>query len=368
MVFAALLLFASVITVTAQTTADPKKAGEWSSPLRICWSVDFRTDTSSRFASDNENIFLPLSTGSIISVLQKNGAVNWEADFGGNLNTRLLLQNGRLFSAASFSGGNPEDGRVLTRIREINRDTGVPFWSREGTREIPAERVFENFVLGRDSVLLANRFGSIQAIELDGNPKWKVDLNTGIVTQISVAGPYFAFGTSNNTVVLMAEDDGQIVSQMNVGEMATAVYAGSDSQIYVGYKQGSVVAFDVDNSLRNWKTKTGAGISEIKMFEGNPVVISKDNYVYYISAENGKKLWKRKLAGRIFGYEQIDDRHAVFVTSGASTAVILDLTNGKLVDKIDVGDDFTGSPVKTAHGFAVPTRKALFLISNEECK
>ncbi len=360
----ALILF-GFIAISAQPPKKEIITEKWSSPLKVCWDKDLRLPVSPSIASDNEYLIIPLSTGSIISVLQNSGAVNWEADLGGNLNTRLFLKGSRLFAAASFGSGNLSDPAVLTRVSEINRDTGVPFWSRE----IVGERAFTNMFVDDDSIVLTSQDGRIQSLAFDGSPNWRVLLETEVINGFHVISEnYFSVGTSNNSVVLIGVEDGRILSQVNVGVIASAVLTLSKAgRVLVGDNQGTLTAYDMNNSMRVWTTKTGAGVSEIGEFQGNAVVLSNDNYVYYISSENGKKLWKRKLAGRVFGYDQIDDKHAVFLTSGASTAVILDLTNGKLVNKIDVGDEFIGSPIKTAHGFAVPTRRSVALISNRDC-
>ncbi|NNE66006.1 MAG: PQQ-binding-like beta-propeller repeat protein [Pyrinomonadaceae bacterium] len=332
---------------------------DWASPLKKCW--EFSSPEMTRFspASDNAYIFISTSKGSILAINQSSGAIEWTADLGGNFRTDLDVINGRLFATAIFDSR----GSNSTVIRKVNSLTGVPFWRYSGDED----RLTYLSADKEQNIYLADPRGVIISLTKLGEVRWKSVFETGITTPLRYHGPQILVGTSSNSLIVIDRETGRISSQVNLSRTPSSLRVSDEGRIFVGDERGEVYGYTAEFS-RIWKAKTGAGVTQIDVFRGDPIVISKDNFVYRISAASGKKLWKRKLAGRIFGGVMVDSMHQVFLTSGASTAIILNLTNGNLINKIDFDAPFVSAPIRTQTGFAVPTETGIASVAAGNCK
>jgi outer membrane protein assembly factor BamB len=95
-------------------------------------------------------------------------------------------------------------------------------------------------------------------------------------------------------------------------------------------------------------------------------VSSLDNFIYLISPQKGKKVWKRRLAGRISAKPLVVDNFAVFVTAVDNSAVVLDLRNGKIVNQISLADIgfILSRPVIADKALVFSTNKGIFAFSS----
>jgi len=110
----------------------------------------------------------------------------------------------------------------------------------------------------------------------------------------------------------------------------------------------------------------GGEIFSLSLVPAGVLVSSLDNFVYLISLQKRKKIWKRRLAGRILAKPLIRDNFGVFVTTVGNSAIILDLSNGKIVNQISLPDDsFTLSePVTVDKSLVFSTSKGIFAFSS----
>ncbi|MDH3494765.1 MAG: PQQ-binding-like beta-propeller repeat protein [Acidobacteriota bacterium] len=333
----------------------------WESPLKRCWSFSNPNPSRNSPASDNEKIFIPTSTGTIIALDQRTGSLAWQADLGGNLETNVMFYKGQLFASAIF--GNGSDGVTRALLRKINPETGIPFWQYEGSKApvFFAERNFQGMPL------TMHREGGIVRLDSNGKSVWSKEIDAQITTPVAKTGTKLVFGTANKTIVIMDYGNDDELAQVNLSGVPASIVVSDRGIIFTADGSGNVYALDTDTQRIIWKTKTGAGISKLSIFGRDVIVSSKDNFVYRVSGLNGKKIWKRKLAGRVLGSVFLDDTHAVFVTSGASTALLIDLENGNLTNKIDLGEPFASGPVRIAGGFAVPTSSAITAVTPNDC-
>ena len=331
----------------------------WASPLKKCW--EHSNSEISRFqpASDNEYVFISSSKGSILALNQTSGAIEWSADLGGNFRTDLDIFQNQLFATAIFG----TRGSSSSVIRNVNTSTGVPFWQYAGDEG----RLTYLSAYEVDDIHLADPRGVVISLSRLGKLRWKSTFETGITTPIRYLGSQLLVGTSSNSLLVIDRRTGRLSSQINLTRTPSSLRVSDNGRVFVGDERGDIYGYSSTFSPM-WKAKTGAGITEISLFQQDPIVISKDNFVYRVSASSGKKLWKRKLAGRIFGGVMLDSEHQVFVTSGASTAVILNLTNGNLINRIDFDAPFVSAPIRTRSGFAVPTESGITAVSAGSCK
>jgi len=81
-------------------------------------------------------------------------------------------------------------------------------------------------------------------------------------------------------------------------------------------------------------------------------VASLDNFVYTFSM-TGARLWKRRLPGRISSQPLVTRDAALFMPLSSSTAVVLELRDGRQVNLLPVGEEITTSASPVAVGDVV---------------
>jgi outer membrane protein assembly factor BamB len=305
-------------------------------------------------------MFISTSKDTIVALNQTNGKVIWEADLGGNLGAFLQAKNG--FLNTTILAGTDNIAEMTSLFRQIDPKTGVPSL----IKTLGTAFLANSLLIDSNEIILSSRDGLVEKISASGNVLWQTRLLTEVLSPLVVASNRVLMGTGNKSIVALDLSTGKIVAQINIEGLVTALAVAGNGIIFAGDSTGKVFGFNSDLS-QVWETKTGAGISRIKIFENDPLVSSKDNFVYRLSHSNGNRIWKRKLAGRILGGELIDEVHSVYLTSGASMAIILDLRDGSLTNSFDAGSRFVSGPVKIKNGFAMPTENKVIAVSIIPC-
>ena len=141
----------------------------------------------------------------------------------------------------------------------------------------------------------------------------------------------------------------------------------------VGDKQGNVRTYSLFGSKRKQGkllARTGGEIVGILPLKNSFLIISKDNFVYSVSLRGGKKIWKRKLPGRVIGRLLLDDGAGFFITSGSNVAFFISLSNGEIINRLNMekGVYFTGSPLSIERLLLLPTNEGLVAYSPTSCK
>lgn len=99
------------------------------------------------------------------------------------------------------------------------------------------------------------------------------------------------------------------------------------------------------------------------------LITSLDNFVYLISVEKGNLIWKRRLGGRISGKSLVLDNCALITTIVEPAISVVDLSTGRLINKIILEDEnfVTANLIKVQNKVIVPTSKGLYAFSPNEC-
>ena len=148
---------------------------------------------------------------------------------------------------------------------------------------------------------------------------------------------------------------------------ATASLSINNDQKIAGDNKGNV--FYINNNKLLWKFKAGGQISSITSLEKELIITSFDNFVYKVSTENGEKLWKKRLSGRIIDKPLVSGNSLIFTTSGSNTAYILDSTNGNKIGEIMLTGNifFTGTITKTEDYYVFKTSQGLAAFTESQC-
>ncbi len=80
---------------------------------------------------------------------------------------------------------------------------------------------------------------------------------------------------------------------------------------------------------------------------------SFDNFIYCLSPQNGAKVWKRQLAGRVKARPSVLNSSVLLAPLVGEECVVLNLEDGKKVNSIYVGEDNNteATPLLTADAF-----------------
>ncbi|MEZ5306970.1 MAG: PQQ-binding-like beta-propeller repeat protein [Pyrinomonadaceae bacterium] len=332
---------------------------DWKSPLGRCWQTETGELLKSQIASDNDSIFVLKAPDSVLALSQSDGQIRWESDLLGNLGGQVRILGSRLWIASYF--GDQDTGEQSI-FRIVEASTGVPF---------PAN----NKALGADveihgeadsPILMERETGVLVGLDSSGAIRWKRELGIQ-VTAFAFQEKKVVVGTKGNSLVVLSGADGSILSQRNTGGVPQSIVALDDDSFAVGDVRGNLRALGGDLEPI-WKTKMGGGISSLEIYGDMIVAASNDNFVYGVDAKSGRKIWKRKLAGRIIGSDRLSSGIAVYLTTGSDTAVLLDLASGALVNKFATGDTFSGPPVALKTGIVLPLENSILKISDERCE
>ena len=180
-----------------------------------------------------------------------------------------------------------------------------------------------------------------------------------------------SYSTSSGILNGKIEEDfnENISNPLNAQTMSnlTALVNIDNDRKILGDSKGNVLY--INNSDPIWKFKAGGQISSITSLEKELIITSFDNFVYKISTENGEKLWKKRLSGRIIDKPLLGENSMIFTTSGNNTAYILDSNNGSKIGEIILTGNnfFTGTVTKTEKYYIFKTSRGLAAFTQRQC-
>lgn len=281
---------------------------------RRIWAVGLGGEMVSDLSSDGENIFLLIKTEEkyfLKSISRLTGVTNWRS------------------SPLPLSADAPESF-VLSKNEELPRGSGFFLHTYE------------------DKIIVFAYGGQIFSYGRgDGRIIWKTRLEKSITSAPAFEKNLAAVGTVGETVILSLSDGTEIkrLKAFRDGVVTAVIFLYGGAKIAFGDKRGNVGAADLTNGKTYWSIRGGGEITGISRTASSGLLVSSlDNFVYLLSPEKNRRLWKRRLAGRILYKPLILGKYAVVINSSDPRADIFELDDGKLVNQIvfETGNYFTG--------------------------
>ena len=342
----------------------------WTKPLRQCWVMKTAQMTSVPLASDNDKtLILPLSTGHLIGIDILTGKKFWKVKIQGEYSSDLSVKKDNIF-LTNLKNGLQNDTSLLS-ITSVNSDSGISsslFSVPVSEENIDIDN--ETFVTATDkTIYVSGRNGFIIAFDRQNKRiLWQKNLQLELSTQALVYNSNLYFGTTNRSIVVLSGSNGDMLNQVPIGIVPTSLNV-LDNTLYVGDKLGGLRAIRIGADSVLWKTKAGAEITEIIDHGKLLLISSNDNYEYAVLKSSGKKIWKRKLAGRILGKTIIDNEILVLFTHGNNVALFVDLKNGAVVNRIVIPKDqyFVSPPIFLAGKLIAPMSQGITAYSPADC-
>lgn len=366
-----IILLTHLLLFFHPTETFPQIPNTWTSPLNECRKYLTAEMTTIKLASDNnKTIYLPKLNGVIEAIDIYDGSKKWTTETGGNFTGELLPYKNSLYAVTKVKVvGSKEimDGLFNENsfINHIQKNDGLVL--NKISFKYKDIKYLQNFP---DRHILFTDNGTIESKDANWNTVWIRSLDTRITTEpVFFSNPggkqFIILGTSNKTLIILSAADGKVSEQIYTKNIPHFLMY-EEGRIYMGDYEGLIFSMAVNRKKTFWKTYTGGKITGISVLENGVLVSSDDNFMYLLSKNNGNKIWRINLGGRIIGKTFLNEKTVLVLVSGTDTAIIFDLENGRPINRISLSDDiyFVSPPLKLNDLLVLPTQKGLYIYSS----
>lgn len=342
-------------------------------PYKLCFNRQIGNRKITNIASDNvSSLFVTFSGGKIAKINLTDNPIVWASDLGGEIASELILDGQRiyLFTRLSNTGDKISSGgedKLNYILWALNAETGLTEW------QLPfvAGKIvsLESF---RDKLILIVKSGVVISVTKNFTPK----ISTGNFERFSVLLPGFSenkiyFGTESNSILVADVNNFDVISKISTLQSPVSSILTVGEKLFWGEKKGFVNFFDIEDQRLVWSVRYGGEISSLSLTPKGVLASSLDNFIYLITLQNGKRVWKKRLAGRISATPLIIDNAALFVTDFDQNAVVLDLKNGRTINQISLAETgfILAKPIVFDNSLIFLTNRGIFsfIPANSKC-
>jgi outer membrane protein assembly factor BamB len=355
------LLFGCVLHVSVGATfglENLAQAIDQKKEFAKCWQYKAAVDVSVQSESDASNVYFVDVDRRLIAVDLHAGAVVWSTDLGGAAISNLLVTHDSVIVATGLSDAGAGNDAVL---RSVSKQTGITNWFLKITN---SSNVFIGAVNG--TVIVVVPSGTVSAFATSsGELRWSKDLGTNLTTDPYFRASTIYVGTERNEVIAITGSSGDITIAAKTQASPSVVFSDSSGHLLTGDDRGNLVRTSSEGK-RVWRFRNGARISAISTYDSEFLATSNDNFVYKLT-RGGNVEWKRRLSSRIDGRPLILDNVAVFATVGDGNVYVIDLSNGKIINRFENGENNPAQAISAGNSFVMLTAEDLTLFSRASC-
>jgi outer membrane protein assembly factor BamB len=342
-----LLLSAQAIPVSA-----PRADVTLSQPLTIRWRYDSPFTVNLTPASDEDRIYLPLASGTIVALRARDGQLYWRSEMGGELSASPVADDGAVYVASEAevdtTKPTPRERRATGTLRALGRDGGVTQWMR--TLELPLRG---SLSLAGNKLLAGGEDGRVYAFNKNtGEVLWSFAHGARFSGHPVVANRRVYLGSEDGSLLSLDAETGKLVWRYRTRGPVRGPVAIVNRAVHFGSGDGYFYSVDQESGKRTWRRRTGASVESVTLAGETLLVASLDNFVYGFSL-GGKKLWKKQLGGRISAQPLTAADGALFTPLSTVAGVVLGLPDGKQINSLPTGEEITTSAAPIAVGDAV---------------
>jgi outer membrane protein assembly factor BamB len=357
--FCALFIFPAYIRSQSLEDKTPEKGLTFSSPLTVRWQFDSQNTTSFSPASNNGHLYLPLTSGEIVSLKVSNGDLRWKTEIGGDFSASPIAdERGVYLASRNDDPDNPSQTlRSTGAIRALSQSTGITLWMR--TLHFP---IRGGFVSSPTKLFGGSADGRVYAFnKATGEILWVYQHTSAFSSFPTLHDRRLYIGSEDGTLLALDESSGTVLWRYRTRGALRGTVAVADKIIFFGSTDGYVYAFSEISGRLLWRRRTGAAVQAVVLTSGGILVTSLDNFVYLLTPRRGELIWKRQLAGRIAALPLIDIQSALFAPLGGDACIVLSLRDGKQLNTLPVGEEGnTGAtPLVADNLLLIPTRRGL---------
>jgi len=245
--------------------------------IKWVYDVGVVYESSPVVGSDN-TLYVDLLDGHVHAV-NSNGTLKWELAAGTNFRgTPTLGGDGTIYTNWDYATGKNGSG---DRIYAVSSD-GAKKWSFSSGSA--SEGVGLSVVGSDGTIYITSLDKNLYAINPDGTLKWKLDLNEGMWTYVSLGDDGIIYAGSYDSVVYGVNAGGvKVFTSAAVGSLASGVPTiAADGSIYMTNYATQLYALNSDGSVK-WSYTNGPtrNFSSVSL---------ADSGVLYFNSYNGKAL------------------------------------------------------------------------------
>jgi outer membrane protein assembly factor BamB len=335
-----------------------------SRPIYVKWQ--FRSDGMTNFtpAADAERVYLPLGSGSIVSVWLADGGLAWKSDIGGAISAAPVVDSRSVYLASerlpSAKSVYPQATGVL---RALSRQSGLTTWMRMLPSPVKGSINFS-----ADSLFVSSADGRLYSIKKEsGEIKWIKYNSSPFSPRHVLLSEYLYIGDEEGDILALEQASGRTAWRYRTRRSLRTPVAVYENMVYAGSADGYVFGIDRLTGRLKWRVRTGAAVQAV-LAEGKCIVAtSLDNFVYCLSPQRGTKIWKRQLAGRVAAPPLVLNGSVLLAPLAGDECVVLSLSDGKKTNSIYVGEDNNteAAPLLASDLLLISTREGLLALTNQ---
>jgi outer membrane protein assembly factor BamB len=348
------LIFWCSILVFTETVEEPTKSFDY------CWQSNLQNASTQPLFAQSNRIFVSMADGSLVSVNAINGSALWRADLGGTIVSQSVASNNTVFVASQATTFDKNKTPIII-VRALSANTGVTIWQKEFPAATKVSLIFQNnflvIALGEE-----NNNQKIHALNgEDGQILWSQKIALQMTTGLTAHQNFFYFATTNNLLWIYKLTDGTILKSLQLPHAANNRIVINDNLIFFSDTTGYVSAIREIDQKMLWTLRLGGSAQDILLINDKILLSSFDDFIYFHKITSGKRLWRKRLAGRPLGVAALSDSTIGLTVSGESSGTIINLKNGKSIDLLDFGTNNTalGAPLLTTNYLVILTENGL---------
>lgn len=361
--FAIVALFASTsgIAQEGSTHRQPQKIEiHLSKPLTAVWSFSAEQTTGITPAIGDGVVYIPLSNGALTAVDLAKGEMIWRSELGGTIAAPPVLGDSAVYvSIRNFNKtSSPPTHAPEGSLQAVSLRTGLPLWLRKFDSDVSGSAI----IYGDEYLITATSDGSIYRLNKStGNNDWKIKNQGNIRSQPGLSGRSLYFGDERGFFNSLNVETGSVNWRYQTRKPVRIPPSFSGDLVFAASSDGFVYALHKESGELLWRVRTGASVQSLVQTNKCVIATSFDNFAYCLSQETGKKVWKYKFAGRILAQPLVTHDAVMFGSISADEYVVLEITKGRKVNGIMIGEDkiTSAAPVVYENLILVTTRQGI---------
>ncbi|MGH9915819.1 MAG: PQQ-binding-like beta-propeller repeat protein, partial [Pyrinomonadaceae bacterium] len=243
-------------------------------------------------------------------------------------------------------------------IRALDPKTGVTLWTREIDKPLQGGMAIDS-----GNIYGGSADGKVYSIDkINGTIVWTAKLFPSFASYATISDQKIFIGSDDGTLFAVNKVNGQVIwSYKAKASISSNITVTESKKVIAASTDGTVFAISQDSGKLKWHKRTGAAIHSIAVWSENVIVASLDNFVYFLSDKDGELVWKHRLPGRVYAPPLTKMSYALFSPVAGDSCIVLDLSTGKQVNTLPVGEDNNtmAAPVEANDVLLITTRQGL---------
>ncbi len=246
-------------------------------PLDVAWELDLKSSPSAPPTSDSTQVYVPLRSGNLTSVILDTGHIQWSVKFSSTWTPTTGDNAVYVSNASAVHALHKENGQEIWRAKFKNEVSTGPLWNKGWL-----------FVGLEDGNLVSLR-------AKDGAEIWRQPLESPLAQPPSMKGSRLYAPLNDGRVVALDLLSGNVIWQRALPGGSTRILALQD-RLFVGSTDNYLYSLSSQDGDIQWRWRTGADVIGPPIVGGPHVYfLSLDNVLRGLDRNVGNQRWKQPL-------------------------------------------------------------------------